>query len=140
MRSVFVALVSAGLLWLAGCGGEKHVKITGILLDNGQPVKPKETEEITIQFLATKPDTKIQNALADFDVETSTFTLHSPESAGIPPGEYKIVMSCTTTDEHVRDRFKGIFTEEKTPLVYTVTNDSSQEIVIDVKTKKVTKK
>jgi len=140
MRFVLFALVGAGLMLAAGCGGEKHVKVTGLLLDKGKPFKLKETEEITIQFLAIKPDAQIQNALADFDAETSTFTLHSPIATGIPPGEYKIVVSCTTTDEHARDRFKDAFSEEKTTLRYTVTGDNSQDIVIDVKSKSVTKK
>jgi uncharacterized protein CbrC (UPF0167 family) len=58
----------------------------------------------------------------------------------MPPGEYKIVVTCTTTDNKAIDRYKGAFSDEKTPLTYTVTNDSSQEIVIDLRKKSVTKK
>lgn len=140
MRPIFVAPLCAGLLMVTACGGEKHVNVTGVLLEGGKPFSPKDSEELTVQFLATKPDVKIQNALADFAGATGTFTLHSPIHDGIPPGEYKIVVSCITTDEHARDRFRDAFTEAKTPLLYTVTDDRSQEIVIDLKLKTVKKK
>ncbi|MBI3821870.1 MAG: hypothetical protein HY289_04215 [Planctomycetes bacterium] len=140
MRPACAAFIFAGSLLLAGCSGERHVHIAGTLLEGGQPLQPKENEEVTITFVAINPHAKVQIGNAEFEPSASSFTVHGPLNDGIPPGEYRIVVRCTPYQEDEPDRFAGAFSEEKTPLRYTVTHDRSQEIVVDLKARTVTNK
>lgn len=140
MRSGLVTLVCASLLLISGCSGDRHVQVTGTLLDGSQPVQPKDGEELTVTFVAVNQDAKMQVGTAEFESAGGSFTVHGSTRDGIPPGEYRIVVRCTPYTEDEPDRFAGAFSEDKTPLRYTVTDDRAQEIVIDIKGKTVTRK
>jgi hypothetical protein len=128
-----------GLFILIGCG-ESGARVTGSLQEGGKPVVLKENEEISISFVSVDPEAKVNLATADYHADRGAFTVRGPERDSIPAGEYKIVIALTPYQENTPDRFGGAFAEEKTPLRYTVTNDSTQEIVIDVQEKSVKKK
>jgi hypothetical protein len=123
-----------------GCSSKSDPRVTGTLIDNGQSVKVAENEAVEITFFAAKTDAAVNQAIGEFDAATGAFRVRGPEKEGIPPGEYKIAIACSPLDDDSKDRFAGKFTEENTPLRYTVTDHTIQEIVIDVGKKTVTKK
>ena len=129
-----VGIVVIGCFVMAGCHGSEG-RVAGVLLKKGQHISLTEEEQITITLLATDPKAEITQADADYDPADGTFKVHGPVRDGIPPGEYRIVLRWTASDEE--DRFQGVFSEENTPLSYTVVAGKAQEIVIDVDEKTV---
>jgi hypothetical protein len=127
-------------LGLVGCSTQTNAQITGTVLNDGQPISVGENEELTLSFHAVDPDAKVNLAFANYDRASGVFTLFSPTQPGVPPGEYKISLSYHPYQQENKDRFAGDFSAEKTPLRYTVPDTASQEIVIDVAKKTVTKK
>jgi len=123
-----------------GCGSNGNARVTGVVLDGGKPIQVKAEEELSITFHAAKPGAQVDLASVHFDPATSSFTVHGPTGEGLPPGDYKIAITCNPYQEEAKDRFSQAFSAEKTPLRYTVSSTSSQELVIDVAAKSVTKK
>ena len=75
---------------------------------------------------------------AEFKRDDSSFNFVGPKLGLVPPGEYKIAV--TVRPREGADRYAGAFGSENSPLVYKVTNEPKQELVIDLKKKTVTRK
>lgn len=139
MRSIVLSVAVVSGFVLSGCS-EPGAHVTGVLVEDGKPVTPTESEEIEMSFVSVQPDAKVSVAIVDFDSSSGAFSVRGPERASIPPGEYKVVVALAPYQEAEKDRFKGAFSEEKTPLRYVVTADSRQDIVVDVKEKTIKRK
>jgi hypothetical protein len=136
----FSVAISVFGLGLAGCLGRSLPRVTGTVQENGKAIQVKEDEECSIAFHAMNADANVNLASGDFDRSTGAFRVHSPEQEGIPPGEYKISITFYPQEDQSKDRFANAFSEENTPLRYTVTDIPVQEVVVDVGKKSVTKK
>ena len=137
------SLAAVGLLCLAGlagCNKERGAKITGVLVEDGQPLRLMGKENVLLSMIpAQKDETSIKASPgAEFKREDSSFIFVGPGLGLVPPGEYKICL--TVRPREGADRFDGQFSQENTPLTYTVTDEPKQELVIDVKKPSVTRK
>jgi hypothetical protein len=125
-RSLAVGMLAC--LLLAGCGA-KEVTVTGKLLVNGQPFKPKSPEDL--QIILRPKDPKGVMCLAEVAMD-GTFKVQGPTGNNLPVGAYRVEIAAFS------DNFKGEFTGEKSPLLLEVKDSpSTQKIVIDVGKKTV---
>jgi hypothetical protein len=149
-RARLLAAVALGLcLTAAGCGGAKPtqrevkgVPVSGQLVQNGKTIKLKGAETITISFVLAggSPADQIA-ALAEYNPDDGSFVVKGPTGQGIPPGKYKVGLSNDFTDGGGGpERFGEDFDSEKTPLAADVGTEEGQVFVIDVGTKRVTRK
>lgn len=140
--SPWAAVIAACLVaFVSGCGGgTPHIQVKGALLNNNKALAAKESDQLTLAFFGQSQDGKDVYAPATYKWEDGTFVVVG-EGKGIPPGKYKISLLWTAFEgSEDDDRFRGAFSQENTPLEYTVTADPNQEIVIDLSKKSVTKK
>jgi len=56
MGRVAILVWLIGLAALAGCGGDKKVKITGKLMKNGQPLIVSRESQVTLGFIPDSED------------------------------------------------------------------------------------
>lgn len=125
---------------LTGCSGEKGATLVGTLVEDGQPVQVAEKEIVLLSVTPTDSDEKSLKASpgAEFKRDDASFRFVGPGKGLVPPGSYKV--SLTIRPREGTDRFGGIFSGDASPLTYTVTAESIQEIIIDVKKKTITRK
>jgi hypothetical protein len=125
---------------MTGCSGEKGAKVTGVLMENGAPLKSTDKDRVNLSLIPTQKDEKSlkANPGADFKAEDATFVFVGPAEGLVPEGTYKI--SVVVRTRHGSDRLNEQFIPENTPLTYTVNSDRKQEIVIDVSKKTVMRK
>jgi hypothetical protein len=142
MRATVAWAFAAALFLLlglvVGCGGTGSVQVRGTLQRDGKPYQFAKNEQVQITFSGSGPDGKTAGVRVNDD---GTFILTGPVNRGLPPGTYKITLSAEIYGpKNDGDRFRGAFSDEKSPLSYAVTADAVQEIVVDVGKKTVTKK
>ncbi len=137
---VSLAILACIAACTVGCRGEKGAKITGVVVENGQPVQISAKERVMLSMVPVHKDEKSikANPGADFKREDATFIFVGPGLGLLPPGDYKVCLTVWSRD--TPDRYNGQFSPENTPLTYAVTHESKQEIVIDVEKKSVTRK
>jgi hypothetical protein len=131
----------------AGCGGGDapplHLKdvsgvtVKGQLVQRGQLLKIAKDETIHITFVSTDDD-KVAST-SEFNPEDGTFEVKGPTGKGLPPGKYKVGLASDRTDAGI-DRFEEVFNTQSTPLVAEIGSEEGQFFVIDVGTRKVTRK
>lgn len=126
----------------AGCGSAtpvgkevKGVKVQGVLLENGKPIKFKQDE--TIRVSVSQGDGEAQIAsVADVKPEDGSFTIEGPTNQGIPPGKYTIQVEGEVYGAEEPDRFARLFDPEegtaRPPLVVEVGAAEGQTITVDV--------
>jgi hypothetical protein len=136
-----------GLAFLSGCGKGKSTKkeikgvpVAGQLLQNGKVIKLKPDETVQISFVL---DAEV-GAAAEYKVDDGTFVIKGPTEEGIPPGQYKIELGTTFYGGgDGTNRFEKDSESEKAPpapLVADVSAEEGQYFIVDVGTRKVTKK
>ena len=138
---ILCALV--GMVCLApciiGCNSEKGARVTGVILENDQPLQVTEKEAVLLGFVPIQVDDQSLKAHpgATFKREDSSFQFIGPGLGLVPPGDYKVTV--VVRSHQGVDRLGGQFSLEKTPLRYTVTDEPKQDIFIDVRKKTVTR-
>lgn len=138
-------LLGISMILVVGCDGEeaddkgiKGAKLTGQLLENGQPLKLVSPEEdIQVSFVNVA-DENIASP-AEFNTADSTFTVNGPTGHGLPAGTYKIGIASEIYGGDGTNRFETAFDSQTTPLKAEVGGEEGQHFLIDLKKKTVTK-
>ena len=95
MHRVTHTLWAAGLATLAaiasGCGGENLVRVTGQVVENGEPVRLAAGESVQIDFL-TADGAYPPLALGAYAKSDGSFAVDMNDGTGrgLPPGKYKV--------------------------------------------------
>ena len=123
-----------------GCRGEKGAKVTGVLLNDGQPLQLADRERVELMLVPTiKDETSLKaNPGAEHKSDDGSFVFIGPGQGLVAPGEYKVCVKVRTREGG--DRLGDQFSEANTPLAYTVGPEPKQAIVIDIGAKSVTRK
>ena len=89
---VALAAFACIAICVAGCSKEKGAKITGVVLENGQPLRLAAKERVSVSLVPTQPDEKgiKANPGAEFKPEDGTIVFVGPGQGLVPPGEYKV--------------------------------------------------
>lgn len=110
-----------------GKGGPTTYRVTGRLVNNGQPVTVPATEaalgSVQIRFLLLAEDGTADGY--SFDAPTDAegaFSVQGATGRGIPPGKYRIAVY--QYDPYPIDKLRGAFAEEKTPIVREITGST----------------
>jgi hypothetical protein len=135
-------LVPLAAVLVSGCGSGNNVVLRGTLQKDGKAYVFAEGEELEVSLIGQDPSGRAFSSGAEVNKETGTFSFKGPTGQGIPPGTYKITLSSQlfSGPQFKGDRFRGAFSQEKTPLSYAMTTDRGQEIIIDIGKKTVTTK
>jgi hypothetical protein len=143
-RTAVRLFLFAALVWTAvGCGRSSGAKVTGVLVENGEPLKFGDKERAYLAFVRVQKEKEEKVSLkahpgADVNLQDATFVFIGPDDGLVSPGEYKVTLRVAPRE--APDRFDDAFNADKTPLSYTVTAEPHQEIIIDVGKKTVTRK
>ena len=130
VRLSVVAIVVATIA--AGCGSANTIKVKGRLVKGGQPYIIKEKEGLRIFFEPEDAGEKGSDSYsAQYDRADGTFHVTGKDGAGMPPGNYRILLELRLNRE---DQFKGAF-GKNSPLTCTI-DSSTRDIVIDLDQKK----
>jgi hypothetical protein len=125
-----LALISALLLLgLTGCGGNA-VRVTGRVVENGQPYRPGKAAQVELTFFSADPPL----AFLAFLNADGTFAAEGADGKGLPPGTYKVALSSPGGSV-----FRGQFTRENTPLTVELAPNSTVDLTIDVGKKTLTR-
>lgn len=132
---LFGALVS---LIVAGCGGEPLYKVTGKVVDGGQPVAmPADAEEggpgLELEFCPLDDSGNLAgDSFQTYAEQDGSFVMDGNFGDGIPAGKYRVVVRHMGENEEGDsvDLLDGKFEMENSPLEYDITGD--QEITIDI--------
>lgn len=140
LRTLIGFALLACVACVAGCSGETGAKVTGVLIENGQPLKISDKERVDLSLTPVQKDEKNTKANpgAEFKKEDATFTFVGPGAGLVPKGEYRVSVKVRMQDGS--DRLGGQFGPDNSPLTYQVTADARQQIVIDITKKTVTRK
>jgi hypothetical protein len=139
-RSLLALLTGTfAALAAAGCGSKgpavkeyKGVKVNGVILQNGKPIKLGQDETISVSFIALTGDEAGKTAfIADAKPEDGTFTIAGPTGQGIPIGRYKVTLASNFGSGGGTDRFAEKFDSETSPLNADVAGEG-QTFEIDV--------
>jgi hypothetical protein len=150
------ATLKARLLWLAGtlivsavafAGCAKStVPVKGTVLMDDKPITLQKNETLQLYFMWTNAEGRkcLASTTAKAD---ATFDVPGPQNQGLPPGEYKVALVLHTVKPNEedptllerRDRLEGEFSQEKTPLKFSV-QQGIEAVTIDVGKKTVTVK
>jgi hypothetical protein len=90
-RSCGLVLAFAAFLFL-GCGAGV-VKVEGNLVKDGKPYTPQPGENLSLSFNGKNAAGAPTVYPATVDGSNGSFMVKAPDSAGVPPGTYKIHMS-----------------------------------------------
>lgn len=139
-RILVATLLVTGTL-VAGCSNQQGPKLSGRLVANGQPFPVDDPGEFILNFVSVAGVGPGKTRLVGRVAADGTFTLNGATDRGVPLGEYKIVLiaegAYVPGKGPVNPLGKGSpFSEENTPLRYTVKNGVSQ-LTIDVAKKTV---
>lgn len=138
-RGSLIGMAAVCVLGIGCGGGDKTVQIKGVVQEKGAPVKvAKEKEQFSVLFAYQGKDGGAKNAAASVG-DDGNFTLDNVP-AGVN-GRFVVRSVPYPPKGDVRERFGDAFGDAaKSPLSYTVTETSPQEIVIDLSDKKVKSK
>jgi hypothetical protein len=129
-----VFVLSAGLLFLAGCGpkGPKTYVVTGSVMKGGKPLEVKPVIG-RVRVVFDPQDEELKNSIGKVDAVVKadgTFSVVGNNSKGIPAGKYKIYVY--QYDPMPTDLLQGAFAEGRSPLVREVTGKNDHfEIDLD---------
>jgi hypothetical protein len=126
-----------------GAYGKTGARVSGRLLNNGQPVKPQPGEDIIVSFnLPGTTDPLAPRGSSPIDPKDGSFAFASPTgNVGLlPPGQYRVTISSQLGGgTEGKNRFSPTFDQDRTPLVADVGPEAEQTFVIDISKKTVTK-
>lgn len=129
-----VALAVLALL-PTGCGNENLVRVTGQVVDNGEPVRLGAGESVQIDFL-TADGAYPPLALGAYAQSDGSFAVDMNDGTGrgLPPGKYKVRLNGegTTLNKKVNPQ---LFKET---LVLEVAKGTSLRLTVDVAKGKIT--
>src|SRR4051812_42481014 len=94
---------------IVGCSSEKGAKVSGVIMDNGEPLQVTEKEVVLLGFV---PVQKVEDSIkahpgAEFKRQDASFLFIGPKLGLVPPGEYKVTLTVRTREG--ADRFAGQF-------------------------------
>src|SRR5271157_3684305 len=96
-RSLALILLVALPLACFGCGNSNAIKVTGKLLQAGQPYVPPAGQRVVITlYVVDAKDASGKGIPAQepfqsyYDPKDGTFVVSGPDGYGIPPGKYRI--------------------------------------------------
>lgn len=108
----------------------------------------EKADELTVALLPTTLDAKTTAGDAKIDSTSLTFTLKGIEGKGIPPGSYKVVVTCqpymgtpgVENRKKLMDKAFDPFSATKSQLTVDIGKEpETQTITIDLANKSVTK-
>jgi len=136
---VRLAVLALAVLVVTGCGGGiSGPKLTGKLLNNGQPYPVTDKETVLISFITTGESGRM-SASPQLNPD-GTFLLAGPTGKGVTPGKYQITVKVTQspyavkpgTSPSSKDKFGDKYSSpDKTPLTIEITS-STKEVTIDL--------
>lgn len=96
-RSLVLILLVALALACFGCGNSNAIKVTGKLLQAGQPYVPPAGQRVVVTlYVVDVKDASGKRIPAQepfrgyYDPKDGTFVVPGPDGHGIPPGQYRI--------------------------------------------------
>lgn len=143
-----VVVVWVGLLvgLSAGCSSANisGPKVRGKIIDvDGSPFTFKTGAEIVVLEFQGTHNGQPFNSTAEVNSD-GTFALDGPEGAGVPVGNYKVVIRVQPYGKGIdkdapAERFNGQFAEFKTtPLSFELTRSNAQRVVINLQQRTIT--
>ena len=98
-RSLVLILLVAPALACFGCGNSNAIKVTGKLLQAGQPYVPPAGQRVVVTlYVVDVKDASEKRIPAQepfhgyYDPKDGTFVVPGPDGHGIPPGQYRILI------------------------------------------------
>ena len=141
-RRAHAAVVLGVLVLAAGCSSERErgPKLTGRILVDGQPCRPVSVNDFDLKFTSTGGEGPIKRSYVAEVQPDGEFMVNGSIGQGIPVGRYKISIVGKVLDVQGKPtgRFVPIFTDKVSPLEVEI-SDNTNEIVIDLEKKTVTK-
>jgi hypothetical protein len=142
LRVIILPTACLGLLTLSGCGS-RTVTVKGTLAPPPN-VQLQDDDSVSINFV---PDGgEGSGGLAIYTPANKSFVVKSADGKGIAHGKYKVVVNITPYPGQGSEQRANAFAElngrfgPQGALTYDVTNDSNQDIVIDLGKGTVAKK
>jgi hypothetical protein len=156
-RSLVLILLVALALACFGCGNSNAIKVTGKLLQAGQPYVPPAGQRVVVTlYVVDVKDASGKRIPAQepfhgyYDPKDGTFVVPGPDGHGIPPGKYRISIFQGLTREgeskvlpdhkgtsrkapgnnRETDFFEGLFGPTTSPIVREVTQGA--ELIVDL--------
>ena len=120
-----VSALALVLIALGGC--HRPVAVSGRLLYNGEPLKGRGPDDITMTFcrMVDGKDQWAELKRVDVNQEQGTFQL----PVGLVPGTYRIAVH-QRDPQTGKDRFQDAFRQGASPLIREVTG--TDELVLDL--------
>jgi hypothetical protein len=129
-------------LGILGCGTqEKHVVVTGKVLEGGKPMDLSAKEyqvrakAVEVTFYPVDSGGKVLQGKPTFGATVQadgSFKLEGEKGKGIPTGKYKVELvhrdPMYRTPKGQGDRFEQRFSVEKTPFVFDIQESKSIEL------------
>src|SRR5262245_266425 len=134
MKRSVLSIVAASLLCLAitGCGAGGS-GIQGTLVENGQPFKLKDGEEVAVSLEPMTPGPSAKPV--EVKPEDGSFKVLERPAAG----KYRLVVEVHPYGQSARERYRGAFLSGRSPLQLEVSGEK-QNLEIDLVKKTVTRK
>src|SRR5271157_954208 len=156
-RNLALILVVALTLACFGCGNSNAIKVTGKLLQAGQPYVPPAGQRVVITlYVVDAKDASGKGIPAQepfqayYDPKDGTFVVPGPDGYGIPPGKYRISIFQGLTREgeskapnvhkgpsrkaqvinRETDFLEGLFGPTTSPIVREITQGA--ELIVDL--------
>ena len=117
--------LAVSLAVLSGCA--RPVPVRGRLLYNGEPLRGRGPDDITMTFCRVVDGKDQLGELKRVEVNQEQGTFQLP--VGLVPGKYRITVHQTDPQTH-KDRFGGAFAQGVSPLIREVTG--KEELVLDL--------
>jgi hypothetical protein len=144
LHSLKCTLTVGLLAFLTGCGGSAQRTgpelvgsiVTGKLLQGGKPIKLLKDETIRISIVEAAEG---KNTGGSDVKEDGSFEIKGPSDKGMPAGKYKVVITSEIYGGG-GNRFAEKFDAEVTMLYADVSGSGTDNIEVDIGTRKVTKK
>jgi hypothetical protein len=141
-RAGYCLLVVIVGIAVAGCdgGGVTLVKVTGKVVDGGQPVELEGGYEeggncVEVEFVPLDQSGSPKSgapAYFKYAAEDGSFVMSGDEGKGIPKGKYRVCVyrRGAETDHPSGDAWEGKFNRENSPFEFDVSR--GKELVIDI--------
>ncbi|GAA4427510.1 hypothetical protein [Bremerella cremea] len=136
-----MALIALAGLVFSGCGsGGNQVKVSGQVVENGQPIPVPNYEEgvnnVALVFvpLDESGEMKDEAAHGANASEDGKFTVTGNMGNGIPPGKYRVAVRMTSMSKDGMasdDAWKGKYGPTSSPFVFDISS-STKDLKIDL--------
>ncbi len=142
LRRARAAVVLGVVMLAAGCGGgrERGPKLTGRIVVDGQPCRPASINDFDVKFTSTGGDGPVKRSYVAEVEKDGEFVVNGAIGEGIPIGHYKVSIIGKVLDAQGKPtgRYLPTFTDKTSPLEVEI-SDSTNDLVIDLEKKTVTK-